>query len=211
MNLEKISALSRPFYENNKDPSHDWAHILRVAKTCEVIGKKEGARLELLIPAALMHDLINLPKNHPQRSEASTMTGAKAEEFLREADYSQEQINEIKQIIKEHSYSKGLKPSTIEAAILQDADRLDAIGAVGILRCATVATQMGARYYSTEDILGVERELDDKSFMLDHYQTKLYKLPELMNTNEGKAEANRRAEFMRGFVSQFRSEIDLFN
>lgn len=207
MNLEKIITFSRPFYEENKDPSHDWAHILRVAGTCDMIGKKEGARLELLLPAAYMHDLINLPKNHPQRSEASTMTGLRAEEFLKLADYNQDQINEIKQIIKEHSYSKGLKPSTLEAAILQDADRLDAIGAIGILRCASVATQMGARFYSTEDIMALDRTLDDKQFMLDHYQTKLYKLPELMNTESAKLEARRRVQFMEVFVNQFIQEI----
>lgn len=207
MNLEKIITFSRPFYEENKDPSHDWAHILRVARTCEMIGKKSGARLELLLPAAYMHDLINLPKNHPQRSEASTMTGLRAEEFLKLADYNQDQINEIKQIIKEHSYSKGLKPSTLEAAILQDADRLDAIGAIGILRCASVATQMGARFYSTEDIMALDRTLDDKQFMLDHYQTKLYKLPELMNTESAKLEARRRVQFMEVFVNQFIQEI----
>ena len=207
MNLEQIITCSRPFYESNKDPSHDWAHILRVVKTCENIGTKEGARLELLLPAAYMHDLINLPKNHPQRSEASTMTGAKAEEFLRACDYTEEQINEIKQIIKEHSYSKGLKPSTLEAAILQDADRLDAIGAVGILRCASVATQMGANFYRVEDIMGEYRELDDRSFMLDHYQTKLYKLPELMNTPSAKTEAQKRVRFMEKFVEQFMQEI----
>lgn len=210
MNLEKIITFSRPFYEENKDPSHDWAHILRVAGTCDMIGKKEGARLELLLPAAYMHDLINLPKNHPQRSEASTMTGLRVEEFLKLADYNQDQINEIKQIIKEHSYSKGLKPSTLEAAILQDADRLDAIGAIGILRCASVATQMGARFYSTEDMMALERTLNDKEFMLDHYQTKLYKLSELMNTSEGRAEAKKRVEFMTQFVSQLRREIDFF-
>lgn len=207
MNLDLIVTLSRPFYEKSQDPSHDWAHIMRVARSCESIGKKEGAKLELLLPSAYMHDLINLPKNHPNRSEASTMTGVKAEEFLKQANYNDEQISLIKQIIKEHSYSKGLRPSSVEAAILQDADRLDAIGAIGILRCASVATQMGASFYHVEDLLGEQRELDDKKFMLDHYQTKLYKLPSLMNTETGKIEAQKRVQFMETFIQQLRHEI----
>lgn len=207
MNISQIVELSRPYYENNQDPSHDWAHILRVAKTCESLGKQSSANLDYLISAAYMHDLINLPKNDPRRSEASTMTGAEARKILVQCESSEIDILSVLQIIKEHSYSKGLKPSSLEAAILQDADRLDAIGSIGILRCASVSTQMGGKFYNFQEPWGESRELDDKAFMLDHYQTKLYKLPELMNTQAGQKEAYRRVKFMKFFVDQFMSEI----
>ncbi len=193
-------------YENG-DPGHDLAHIRRVLAMCCRIGEKAGANLDVLLPAALLHDVVNVPKNHPDRTKASRQAATVAVEFLREHDYTEEECGQIAQVIVEHSYSLGLKPSTLESAILQDADRLDAIGAIGVMRTTTCGSRMGSKYYDMMDPFAKERALDDKSFTLDHFFVKLFQLAEGMNTEEGKAEAKRRADFMRLFVEQLRAEI----
>lgn len=204
---QKLRELVYPYYAETKDPAHDWPHIGRVTKTAQLLGAKYGANIPVLIAAVYCHDLVNLPKNHPQRKEASELAAKEAEPHLRSAGFSEAEIEHIRACVIEHSFSRGLKPSSIEAAIVQDADRLDALGAIGVLRCAAVNTQMQARFYEPFDPLAENRELDDKSFMVDHYFVKLFKLPELMNTELGKEEGQRRVETMRSFLKTLMGEI----
>lgn len=204
--IEKLIPFVKPFY-TNEDPAHDWPHIGRVVATARKIAKHHEVNLECLLAAVYCHDLVNLPKNHPDRSKASEMAADKAEPFLKEAGFTEDEIQKVKQAVIEHSFSKGLKPTTIEAAILQDADRLDTLGAIGVLRCASVNTIMKSSYYEPFDPLAEDRELDDKKYMVDHYFVKIFKLPELMNTPEGKVEANHRVNFMKTFLNTLMSEI----
>ncbi len=194
-------------YYNTTDPAHDWAHIGRVASTAKLLATNLGLNLECILAAVYCHDLINLPKDHPDRSQASSLSALEAVPLLAQSGFDPDEILIIKKAIIEHSYSKGLKPSCLEAAIVQDADRLDALGAIGILRCAAVNTQMKSAFYEPFDPLAEMRELDDKSYMLDHYFVKLFKLPELMNTPEGKALALKRVEYMKNFINEFIQEI----
>jgi uncharacterized protein len=205
--LQKLRELILPYYADSTDPAHDWPHIGRVAKTAQNLGAKLNANIPVLIAAVYCHDLVNLPKNHPQRKEASELAAKEAEPHLRAAGFSEAEIKHIQACVIEHSFSRGLKPSSIEAAIVQDADRLDALGAIGVLRCAAVNTQMNARFYEPFDPLAETRELDDKKFMIDHYFVKLFKLPDLMNTEFGKAEGMRRVESMRSFLDTLMGEI----
>src|SRR5690606_37202666 len=161
---------------------HDWAHIGRVAQTARKLAEDEKVNLECVLAGVYCHDLINLPKNHPDRQNASTLAAKKAVPYLVECGFDEGEIEIIKKAIIEHSFSKGLRPTSLEAAIVEDADRLDSLGAVGILRCAAVNTLMGSMFYDPFDPLAQDRELDDKRYMVDHYYVKLYKLPELMNT-----------------------------
>jgi uncharacterized protein len=204
--LQKLIPLVRPYYTSD-DPAHDWPHILRVTKLASKLADGESVDLPCLMAAAYCHDLVNLPKNHPDRSRASELAATKAFDLLAQADFSEMDIKKIQQIIVEHSFSKGMTPSTREAAILQDADRLDTLGAVGILRCASVSTQMGSAFYDYSDPLAEKRPLDDKKFMLDHYSTKIFKLPEMMNTPRAKEEALKRAKLMEMFINNLLIEI----
>lgn len=126
---------------------------------------------------------------------------------MEQCGFSAAEINKTKQYIVEHSFSKGLKPSSLEAAILQDSDRIDTLGAIGVLRCASVNTQMKSSFYEPFDPLAEARELDDKKYMVDHYFVKIFKLPEMMNTPKGKAEAQVRVEYMKGFLNTLMGEI----
>lgn len=196
----------KPYYEA-QDPGHDWAHILRVVKTATRLAFEEKADLEIVLPAAYLHDIVNVPKNHPERSRASELAADKAINLLKEVGHDHKKFPAIHQAIVEHSWSKGLKPSTLEAAIVQDSDRLDAIGAIGVLRCAAVNVQMKASFYDPNDPLAKDRPLDDKAWMLDHYFVKLFKIAEMLQTTSAKKLAEQRVHFMKQFVDQLTSEV----
>ena len=204
--VEKLWTLVKEKYDH-VDPSHDFNHILRVVRMCERIGRVEGADLNILLPAALLHDVVNVPKNHPDRKEASKMAAKEASGILFHLGYSDSEIERISTVIVEHSFSLGKAPSSIESAILQDADRLDALGAIGIMRTVSCGARFEARYYDDEDPFAINRALDDKSFTLDHFYVKLFQLADKMNTQSAKTQALARMEFMKTFVQQLKEEI----
>lgn len=197
----------KPYYEA-QDPGHDWAHILRVTKTAEELAKSENADLSVVLPAAFLHDIVNVPKDHPERTRASTLAADKAIKLLSEVHYDEKKFEKIHQAIVEHSWSKGLRPSSVESACVQDADRLDAIGAIGVLRCTAVNIQMKSHFYDPVDPFAEKRELNDKSYMIDHYYVKLLKLADSLQTNAAREEGKRRTEFMRHFLDQLKNEIN---
>jgi uncharacterized protein len=205
-NLNNLEKLIRPYYEA-QGPDHDWNHIGRVVRLCHLWGKQLAANLEVLIPAAYLHDIVLVPKNHPDRARSSELAAEKAIKLLKQINYPETYLDKIYKAIVEHSFSRGLKSTTLEASILQDADRIDGIGAIGVLRCASTASKMKSLYYDATDPWATNRELDDKRFMLDHYYTKLLKLPEMMNTEQGRLEAVKRKEFMLVFLQQLKNEL----
>jgi uncharacterized protein len=176
-------------------------------KVATAIAQAENADLAVVVPAAYLHDIVNIPKNHPERTRASELAAEKAVRMLRELSYDESALTGIYTAILEHSWSRGLRPSTLEAAIVQDSDRLDALGAIGVLRCTAVNIQMGSGFYDPQDPFAKTRGLDDRKWMVDHYFTKLLKLPDTMNTSMGKTIAQQRAEFMRGFLEQLETEV----
>jgi uncharacterized protein len=204
--LEALIPLVKPFY-TPEDPAHDWPHVGRVMATAKRLAEGETIDLPCLLAAVCCHDIVNLPKNHPERSLASQLAAEKAAPLLAQSGFSSEEIKKIQQYIIEHSFSKGLKPTSLEAAILQDSDRLDTLGAIGVLRCASVNTQMKSSFYEPFDPLAEARELDDKKYMVDHYFVKIFKLPEMMNTNKGKNEALKRVDYMKDFLATLMSEV----
>lgn len=205
--MESLIQVVRPVYQSHSDPSHDWAHIQRVTQLALDIGRLEGADLEIVEMAALLHDIINLPKNHPERKNASRLAADEAQRILKEIKIEDSKIEWVRQVIEEHSYSRGSKPSTIEAAVVQDCDRLDTLGAIGIFRTASIGTQLGASFFNPEEFFARHRPLDDKKYTVDHFFTKLFKLPGLMNTASGRREAEKRVDFMKEFIAQLASEV----
>jgi uncharacterized protein len=201
-----LISLVKSYYKTT-DPAHDWAHVGRVAATAKKLCEGANVNPEVVLAGVYCHDLINLPKDHPDRKNASTLSAQEAGPLLRDAGFTHEEIETIKICIIQHSFSKGDKPSIPESAIVQDADRLDALGAIGILRCAAVNTQMKSAFYDALDPLAQNRELDDEKFMLDHYYVKLFSLPEKMNTPQGKSLAYKRVNFMKSFLEELMVEI----
>lgn len=189
------------------DPGHDLGHLLRVAAwTLEIGGAEVDA--EEAVAAALLHDLVNVPKDSPDRARASELCAEAARELLPRHGFDDPAaIDRISAAIRDHSFSRGATPEGPLAKALQDADRLEALGAIGVFRNISTAARMGSRYFHPTDPWAKERPLDDRRFAVDHYFVKLLTLPGTMQTAAGRAEAERRAAFMRGLLEQLGEEL----
>jgi uncharacterized protein len=197
--------------ETGQDPAHDRGHVLRVVANTKEIAANEGARLDIVIPAAWLHDCVIIPKNSEQRDSASMMAARRAATFLRESGFPAEAIAAIEHAIAAHSFSANIEAETLEAKVVQDADRLDAIGAIGIARCFAVGGALGTQFYALDEPFPEARRADDKAYVIDHFYVKLLKLIDQMGTDTGRQEAERRTTYMREFLSQLGSELNFGN
>lgn len=188
------------------DPAHDVEHLLRVSLLTLKLG---GERVEprAAVCAALLHDVVNVPKNHPERARASQWSAAKARELLAGESLPEQQLSEIVEAIEDHSYSSGRRPRSSLGEALQDADRLEALGALGIARTFSTGVRLGARYFHADDPWAEARELDDRGYSVDHFFSKLLKLPDTLCTAAGRVEAERRTQILREFLSALSDEI----
>jgi len=193
--------------EMQVDAAHDISHVQRVVNTAKKLAMEEGADLSIVLPAAYLHDCFTYPKDHPNRKQSSIIAAKKAVAFLESIDYPQQYHDAIAHAIEAHSFSANIRPNTLEAKVVQDADRLDALGAIGITRCIQVSTEFDAQLYDDKDIFAQQRELDDKQFTLDHFQTKLFKIAETMNTASARREAQKRKAFMQAYIEQLHDEV----
>ena len=192
---------------DDADAAHDRAHVERVVATARRLAQSEDARMEVVRPAAWLHDCVVVPKDHRRRDEASVLAAEAAGAFLADAGYPTRWIEPIEHAIAAHSYSGNVVPDTVEAKVVQDADRLDALGAVGIARCFMVGGALGHDFYAPDDPFCDTRPPDDDTYSLDHFYDKLLGLPETMQTEAGRAEAERRAQFMRTYLDRLADEI----
>ena len=131
----------------------------------------------------------------------------KAAEVLTVLDWGAAEVDRVSHAVIAHSFSANITPETIEAKTLQDADRLDAIGLVGVARCFYVAGRMGSGLYDAADPRANDRELDDRAFAIDHFETKLLKLASGFQTTTGAALAQARHAELRRFLEGFLAEI----
>lgn len=188
------------------DPTHDTAHALRVALWAIHLGGEAVAEREA-IAAALLHDAVNPPKDSPERAQASTRSAELARTTLPALAFSPEAVTRIADAIRDHSWSRGAVPATALGCSLQDADRLEALGAIGLLRCVSTGVRMGGAWFDGSDPWAESRALDDARFSIDHFATKLLALPATMRTEAGRAEAEKRAAFLRAFLEQLGDEL----
>jgi uncharacterized protein len=189
------------------DAAHDLEHIRRVVATARMLAVAERADLAVVIPAAWLHDCVVVPKDSPQRSQASGLAARAAVNFLRAIDYPESHVDAIHHAIEAHSFSANIRPRTGEAQIVQDADRLDALGAIGIARCLMLGGAIGRRLYDPREPFPVEREPNDVINTIDHFYLKLLRLADTMMTAAGRAEAQQRTVFIHQFLEQLRREI----
>ena len=194
------------------DGSHDIGHFRRVWRTCQRLDAVEGGHGDhyVLLAASYFHDLVSFPKNHPDRSRSSVLSGEKTAQLLSTVftTFPQDKIPAVRHAIEAHSFSAGIPPVTYEARVLQDADRMEALGAIGIARTFYTAGFMRSRMFHEDDPLGIERPLDDRMFALDHFEVKLLRLPETMQTAAGREMARQRAALLVAFRAQLVSEIE---
>ncbi|MFW1534335.1 HD domain-containing protein [Vibrio parahaemolyticus] len=193
--------------EMQVDAAHDIEHVKRVVKTAKQLCDEENADIAIVLPAVYLHDCFTYPKDHPNRKQSSAIAAKKAIAYLESIQYPQHYHDAIAHAIEAHSFSANIRPNTLEAQIVQDADRLDALGAIGVTRCIQVSTHFNAQLYNDNDMFAKERELNDKQFTVDHFQTKLFKIVDTMNTESAKLEANKRKAFMQTYLKQLYDEV----
>ncbi len=189
------------------DAAHDRAHVERVVATARRLAETEAARMDVVIPAAWLHDCVVRPKDAPDRAAAARLAADAARGFLQNAGYPEQWIPDIEHAIAAHSYSGDVAPGTTEAKVVQDADRLDALGAIGIARCFTVGGTLDQTLYNPDDPFCEDRAPDDETYTLDHFYAKLLRLPDTMQTEAGRTEAEQRANFLRRYLDQLRDEV----
>lgn len=190
------------------DGAHDLGHLARVWANARAIALDEPqVDWPVLEAAVWFHDLVNLPKDSPDRARASTLSAAAAVDFLRADGFDPAKLEAVAHAIAAHSFSAGIPPETPEARILQDADRLEALGAIGLARMFLISGRMGGGIVDMDDPMALRRPLDDKRFAMDHIEVKLLRLPETMQTRAGRMMAEERAEWMMSFRTRLLSEI----
>lgn len=187
--------------------AHDLAHTERVVGNAKRLLKTEKADSDIVIAAAWLHDCVSLPKDHPDKKRSSTLAAEKAAHFLKSTKLNNDKIEAVCHAIESHSFSSAITPETIEAKIVQDADRLDALGAIGVARCFIVGGLLNRSIYHPDDPFCENRTPDDSLWTIDHFYTKLFKVKDLLHTVSAKNEAEKRARFMHQFLEKLKEEL----
>lgn len=193
---------------NSKDVSHDFSHALRVLSNAEIIAKAEKADLSIVIASALFHDIVCYPKNHPKSRLSSDESAKKAVSILNKIqDFDKKKIKFVESAIKQCSFSKNIIPETLEGKILQDADLLEATGAIAIMRTFASTGATKRPFYHLKDPFCISRKPDDLKFALDLFYSRLLKAEKRMHTKTAKKIAKKRDLFLKQFLSQLKIEI----
>ena len=193
--IKKATAFAKEIFSRDAS-GHDFDHTLRVYRMAVRIAEEEGADVQTVALAALLHDV-----DDRKLSPETCINKDRAVGFLRENGIGEDKIRRIVQIISEISFSAGNgRPSTIEGMCVQDADRLDALGAIGIARTFAFGGSWGRRIHDPEGL--------DKESSIQHFYDKLLLLKDRMNTEAGKKLAQERDVYLRGFLEEFYAEWD---
>ena len=199
----------------NPDPSHDILHVERVVSLAKKLAKEENANLDIVVPAAYLHDCFYISKTDPRRSQASKLSADKALELLSSwglssslsPGISPDLLPEIHHAVLAHSFSANVKAKTLEAKVVQDADRLDAMGAIGIMRCLGFSGLSLRPFYNQDDPFCEKRTANDSTNALDHFFVKLLNLQERLNTPAAQAEGAVRLATMKIFIESLKLEL----
>jgi uncharacterized protein len=209
MNADAFERLQREALARaaEADAAHDALHVRRVMANARRIGAAEGADVEVVVTAALLHELFNHPKDHPESSRSGDVCAEHALALLRAHGWPDAFNERVAYCIRVHSFSRGIHPETLEARVLQDADRLDAIGAIGVARCFATTATMRRPFYEADDPFCRHRPPEDKLWAVDHFYKKLLRIGEGLHTATARALADERIAFLRQFLDQLEREI----
>jgi len=189
------------------DPGHGIDHVTRVVNNAQAISQIESVDPNVVLPAAWLHDCVLVPKNSPLRSSASRMAADHAIQLLKEMKYPELYLERIHHAVLAHSFSANVPCQTLDAKVVQDADRLEALGAIGIARCLVTTGHLKQNLYNIDEPFPVSRVADDRRFAVDHFFCKLLRLPSTMNTTSGKSIATDRLGIMHAFLQCLSQEI----
>lgn len=205
--LRKVENYVKDLLEK-EGTGHDWYHIQRVVKTAEFIQAKEGGGLFVIRLAALLHDIADWKFNDDVKAG-----GKKAKELLEKLHVESSVINQVVYIIDHLSFKGGTNTHTlqsVEGKIVQDADRLDALGAIGIGRTFAYGGHKSRPMYDPEIKPRQYESIEDykkaENHTINHFYEKLLLLKDQMNTTTGKRLAKQRHDFMETFLNEFYKE-----
>jgi len=170
--------------------------------TLEMAEEKIAERIDANLLNIPIQKLSDFPKVMFEKKIAKL-----SEKILKENNFYDDEIKIISNAIKQHSFSKGKIPSTIEGKILQDSDRLDAIGAIGLARVFSFSGSNNRPFYDPDDPFSKNRVLNDNRWALDHFYEKLLTLEKKMNTKTGKNLAKKRTKILKNFLKELKNEI----
>ncbi|MRS16271.1 phosphohydrolase [Enterobacteriaceae bacterium RIT691] len=196
-------------HHDDDDAAHDISHFRRVWATAQQLSIDEEVNQQVLLCACYFHDIVSLPKNHPERSRSSTLAAQKALSILQQdfPDFPPALYSAVAHAIEAHSHSANITPLTLEARIVQDADRLESLGAIGLARVFAVAGRLNVALFEADDPFADNRALNDQRYALDHFQNKLLGLPKTMQTEKGKALAVHNARYLVQFMAKMGAEL----
>ncbi|MGU3415420.1 phosphohydrolase [Enterobacteriaceae bacterium C34A] len=196
-------------HHNDDDAAHDISHFRRVWGTAQRLSVEENVDGLVILTACYFHDIVSLPKNHPERSQSSRLAAQKTLSILRKdfPDFPEPLFPAVAHAIEAHSHSANITPETLEAKIVQDADRLESLGAIGLARVFAVAGRLNFSLFNADDPFADTRPLNDKRYALDHFQNKLLGLPATMQTEKGRALANHNARYLVEFMAKISAEL----
>jgi len=204
---ERLIKLAATQASGDTDGAHDANHLDRVWRNAQaLLADTPSADVLVVLAACYLHDLVNVPKNDPRRTRASALSAELARTELAQLGFPREKLDAVAHAIEAHSFSANIPATTLEAQIVQDADRLDGLGAVGLARMFYIAGRMGSSLAHGSDPLGRARELDDKRYSLDHIPVKLARLPGMMQTKAGRRLAEKRLALLEDFRNSFAEE-----
>jgi len=206
--LAEVGREVKRYMDKHHFSGHDFSHVLRVQKLCRVIGEEENADMLVLLASALLHDLARDEERKNPGVDHAEKSAEIAKDILQRTGFPREKIPAVVYAIRVHRFTKGVTPTTLEAKILQDADRIDISGAIGIATTFAYSGVYNREIYDFNDPFAENRSLDDHNYSVDHFYTKLLNLPKTMHTRISKQIAEKRIEFMQLFLKELRDEIE---
>ena len=200
---------ARPHLERN-DPAHDWLHALRVLENASAISRDViSIDREALAAACILHDIVQEQKGQGSPGQSADDSAVLARSLLVAAGAPRERIETVAACIRAHSYSRGAQPTVLEAAVLQDADRLDALGAVGLARVWMVSGMLRRPMMDIGDPLAANRVADELGYTIDHLLVRTRTLHLKMNTPQGETLAASRGQFTEQYLVQLAEELGI--
>lgn len=201
---------AKNWYENT-DPVHDFSHIERVYHMSERLAKAEGADLEIVHAAALLHDAEGTTPGSESRLEHHLRSAEFAANILREEEWTEERIKAVQHCIRAHRFRDDREPpATIEAKCLFDADKLDVLGAIGAVRVVVYAALAGTPTYAvpSPQFIKTGKELPGEPHSAYHeYLFKLRNVEKRLFTETARTLAHERGLYLQGFFEQLIAEI----
>jgi len=179
-----------------------------VHELCKMLAQGTGVDTLVLEAAALLHDVGREHERRDPSIDHAEKSAEIAEGILRKVGFPGDKIPQVLYAIRVHRFRRGVTPASVEARILQDADRIDVSGAIGVAMVFAYCGAHGIELYDIDDPFAERRKLDDERYGIDHFFTKLLKLADTMHTERGKEIAKKRREFLRLYLEQFRDELE---